>query len=86
MNFLIPELVGTMDGRKGPSYADEGDFFSVGALRIDLRNSLEKNIFQTTLGSFGYQRYLGMGSTRIGDGTLLYAGEVDRYNGPVARE
>jgi len=23
-----------------------------------------------------------MGSTRIGDGTLLYAGEFGRYNGP----
>src|SRR5262249_47631110 len=78
----IPELIGTMDVRKGPYYADEGDFSSVGALGINLLNSLEKNIWQMTFGSFGYQRYLGMGSTRIGDGTLLYAGEVGRYNGP----
>ena len=82
LNFLIPELVGTVEVRKGPYYADEGDFSSVGALHINLLNSLEKNIAQVTLGSFGYQRYLGMGSTRIGDGTLLYAGEVGRYNGP----
>jgi len=82
LNFLIPELVATMDVRKGPYFADEGDFSSVGALHINLRNALDKNIAQVTLGMFGYQRYLGMGSTRIGDGTLLYAGEVGRYNGP----
>src|SRR6195256_2733677 len=82
LNFLIPELVATMDVRKGPYFADEGDFSSVGALHINLRNALDKNIAQVTLGMFGYQRYLGMGSTRVGDGTLLYAGEVGRYNGP----
>jgi hypothetical protein len=82
LNFLIPELVGTVDVRKGPYYADKGDFSSVGALDINFLNALEKNVVQVTLGSFGYQRYLGMGSTRIGDGTLLYAGEVGRYNGP----
>jgi len=71
-----------MDVRKGPFYADEGHFFSVGAVHINFLNKLEKNIAQVTLGSFGYQRYLGMGSTRIGDGTLLYAGEFGRYNGP----
>src|SRR5262249_6542900 len=82
LNFLIPELVGTLDVRKGPYFADEGDFSSVCALNINLLNALEKNIAQVTIGSFGYQRYLGMGSTRIGDGTLLYAGELGRYNGP----
>src|SRR4051794_18457829 len=82
LNFLIPELVATMDVRKGPYFADEGDFSSVGAVHINLLNQFEKNIAQVTPGSFGYQRYLGMGSTRIGDGTLLYAGEFGRYNGP----
>ena len=35
-----------------------------------------------TVGSFGYQRIFGMGSTKIGEGTLLVAGEVGAYNGP----
>jgi hypothetical protein len=83
LNFLIPELVGTMDVRKGPYYADEGDFSSVGSLHIDLLDSLNKSaIAQYTLGSFGYQRFLGMGSFPLANGTLLYAGEAATYNGP----
>ena len=82
LNFLIPELVGTMDVRKGPYYADEGDFSSVGALHINLLDSLDKKVAQYTIGSFGYQRFLGMGSTPLANGTLLYAGEVATYNGP----
>ena len=35
-----------------------------------------------TVGSFGYERLFGMGSTKIGDGTLLFAGEAGAYNGP----
>jgi outer membrane receptor protein involved in Fe transport len=82
LNFLIPELVGSVNVRKGPYYADEGDFSSAGALRINLLDTLEKKVAQVTYGSFGYQRYLGMGSTPLGAGNLLYAGEVAAYNGP----
>ncbi|HEY4819272.1 MAG TPA: TonB-dependent receptor plug domain-containing protein, partial [Xanthobacteraceae bacterium] len=35
INFLIPELIGSMLVRKGPYYADEGDFSSAGAIHID---------------------------------------------------
>ena len=35
-----------------------------------------------TVGSFGYDRFLTLGSTKIGDGSLLYAGEFNAYNGP----
>ena len=33
LNFLIPELVARIDYRKGPYFADEGDFASAGARR-----------------------------------------------------
>ena len=42
LNFLIPKLVASMEVRKGPYYADEGDFSSVGALHINLLDKLEK--------------------------------------------
>ena len=32
LNFLIPELIGSMDFRKGPYFADVGDFGSAGAV------------------------------------------------------
>src|SRR6266849_130888 len=82
LNFLIPELIGAVNIRKGPYFADEGDFSSVGALQVNLIDRLDKKVAQVTFGSFGYQRYLGMGSTPLGAGTLLYAGEIAGYNGP----
>ena len=84
LNWLIPELVGSLDIRKGPYYADVGDFGSAGSLQIGLVDRLDKNIAQMTLGSFGYQRYLGIGSTRLGEGNLLLAGELGAYDGPWA--
>ncbi|HEY4921611.1 MAG TPA: TonB-dependent receptor [Xanthobacteraceae bacterium] len=84
LNWLIPELVGSLDIRKGPYYADVGDFGSAGSLQIGLVDRLDKNIAQTTLGSFGYQRYLGIGSTKLGEGSLLLAGEFGAYDGPWA--
>ena len=35
LNFLIPELVDRITYRKGPYFAEEGDFSSVGAAHID---------------------------------------------------
>ncbi len=40
MSFLIPELIASMRIRKGPYFADEGDFSSAGALHIDYIDTL----------------------------------------------
>jgi outer membrane receptor protein involved in Fe transport len=82
LNFLIPELIGSANVRKGPYFADVGDFGSAGAVDIDLLRTLDKNLPLVTVGSFGYRRLLGMGSTKVDDGTLLVAGEVGAYDGP----
>jgi outer membrane receptor protein involved in Fe transport len=82
LNWLMPETVNSVEIRKGPYFADEGDFASAGNLHIGLIDSVNRNIAEMTVGSFGYQRILGMGSTKIGDGTLLFAGEAGAYNGP----
>ncbi|HEY6601453.1 MAG TPA: TonB-dependent receptor [Xanthobacteraceae bacterium] len=82
INFLIPELIRSVYVRKGPYYADVGDFSSAGSVEIDYLNKLPKNIAEMTFGSFGYQRGLAAGSTVVGAGTLLTAIESVRYNGP----
>jgi hypothetical protein len=84
INFLIPELISTMDTRKGPYFADTGDFSSAGSARIALKDKLDKGFADVTLGSFGYQRYVAAKSfpTLNGDGNLLIAGAFNRYNGP----
>jgi outer membrane receptor protein involved in Fe transport len=82
LNFLMPEIVNGLDIRKGPYFADVGDFGSVGALSIGLLDTTPKKTATLTVGSFGYQRLFGMGSTRAGDGNLLFAGEVSHYDEP----
>ncbi|HXD13068.1 MAG TPA: TonB-dependent receptor plug domain-containing protein, partial [Xanthobacteraceae bacterium] len=82
LNWLMPETVNSLDIRKGPYFADVGDFATAGALSINLRDSVPQNIVQATAGSFGYERLFTIGSTKLGDGSLLYAGEVNTYNGP----
>jgi outer membrane receptor protein involved in Fe transport len=81
LNFLIPELISLVNIRKGPYFADEGDFSSVGSVHINLLDSI-KSMASITIGSFGYRRGFGVTSTKIGEGTLLIAGEANTYNGP----
>ena len=82
INFLIPELIQSVYVRKGPYYADVGDFSSAGSVEIDYFNKLPKNIAEMTNGIFGYHRGLAAGSTAVGAGTLLAAIEGVKYNGP----
>jgi outer membrane receptor protein involved in Fe transport len=81
-NFLIPEMIKTVNYKKGNYYAENGDFSSTGAANIEYFNKLDHNTFKFTGGSFDYYRGLGMGSTKLGNGTLAYAGEVVHNNGP----
>jgi outer membrane receptor protein involved in Fe transport len=81
LNFLIPELIGSVNIRKGPYFAEEGDFSSVGSVHVGLLDSI-RTMASMTVGSFGYRRMLGVTSTKLGDGTLLIAGEANTYNGP----
>jgi hypothetical protein len=88
LNFLIPELIDSIDYRKGPYFANEGDFSSAGSARINYKKSLDQNIADLTVGSYGYRRMLLAGSTELGaarDGSgpiLLGALELAEGNGP----
>jgi len=67
LNWLMPETINSLDVRKGPYFANEGDFSSAGNLHIGLIDGTDKTIAQVTAGSFGYKRLFGMGSTRVGE-------------------
>lgn len=82
LNWLMPETINSLDIRKGPYFADQGDFASVGNLHIGLIDRTDRNTVSVTAGSFGYRRLFGMGSTKAGDGTLLVAGEAGANNEP----
>ena len=81
-NFLIPELVSGVQFRKGPYYAENGDFSSAGSANINYFNVLDRPIVTLTGGSFGYGRFLGAASPKVGPGHLLAAFEWERDNGP----
>ena len=78
----MPETVSSLDIRKGPYFADVGDFASAGSLFLNLRDSVDKKIVEATAGSFNYERLFTMGSAKFGGGSLLYAAEANTYDGP----
>ena len=82
LNWLMPETINSLNIRKGPYFADVGDFANAGSLFLNLRDSVDKTIASVTAGSFDYERYFAMGSAKLGGGSLLYAGESNFYNGP----
>jgi outer membrane receptor protein involved in Fe transport len=82
LNFLIPELLGGIWYRKGPYFAEDGDFASAGSVRLDYVDRLDKALVQTTIGSFGTWRSLAAAARPVGAGHLLAAGDLTFYNGP----
>jgi len=82
LNFLIPELISRVDYRKGPYFAEDGDFSSAGSARIGYVTSLKQPFASASVGQNGYQRLLTAGSTAAGPGTLLGAVEIGHNNGP----
>ena len=82
ISFLIPELIQSMRIRKGPYFADEGDFSSAGAMHIDYFDTINPGLWQGTIGMFSYGRGLGIKSVPVANGNLLVAGEGVVYDGP----
>ena len=91
LNFLIPELVSKIEYRKGPYFAEDGDFSSAGSAKIKYVDSLDHGLLNMTVGGDGYRRLLLAGSRPL-DGTpaspepsgprVLGALELETDNGP----
>ena len=80
-NFVIPELTGDLHYKKGPYYADEGDFATAGTVRVGLMSELPDSV-GIGAGQDGYRRALLMGTVPLSGGTLLGAGEIYENDGP----
>ncbi len=85
LNFLIPELVSGVQFKKGPYYADEGDFSAAGAANINYVNQLDQPVLLLSGGNDGWGRVLGAASPRLGGGYLLAALELNHNDGPWVR-
>src|SRR2546425_1244095 len=82
INFLLPELVSRVAYKKGPYFADEGDFSSAGAADIDYYTKMPKGIASLALGSKGYRRAMAANSLDSSPGHLLYGFELFHNDGP----
>ena len=80
--FFIPELVDSIVYRKGPYYAEYGDFAAAGAADIRYKEHFDENIVEATGGAYGYGRILSVGSLKLGAGELVFGGEYIHYDGP----
>lgn len=85
LNFLIPELVGGVQYKKGPYFADEGDFSAAGAANINYVNRLERPELRLSAGQDGWGRLFGAASPAVGRGVLLAAIEANHNDGPWVR-
>ncbi|HEX6440889.1 MAG TPA: TonB-dependent receptor plug domain-containing protein, partial [Stellaceae bacterium] len=58
LNFMIPELIGTLSYSKGPYFANLGDFDTAGAVSIEYVDKLPRDLAEVSVGSFGTYRGL----------------------------
>ncbi|HWU55036.1 MAG TPA: Plug domain-containing protein, partial [Rhizomicrobium sp.] len=82
LNFIIPELIEAVSYKKGPYYADVGDFGAAGAFNIRYYESLPGGIARLEVGEYNYQRGVLANSAAVGAGNLIYALELEHYDGP----
>lgn len=82
LNFVIPELISTIQYKKGTYYAEEGDFSAAGAAAFDYVRQLEQGLLSVEAGQHRFHRALVANATPLAGGTLLYALERAGQDGP----
>lgn len=82
VNGLIPETIQRIDYRKGPYYADLGDFSMAGASFISTIDRIEQNFMSVEVGDYGWQRFAAGFSEDLAGGTASLVGDYKVYDGP----
>lgn len=82
LNWIIPELVETIEVRKGPFFAEFGDHAVAGSVNYRLRTDLPQSFVTGSVGMFDTYRAVAAARFRSGSNTPLFAAEVYRTNGP----
>ena len=81
-NVIIPELVSGVQYKKGPYYAEDGDFSAAGSANINYVNVLDRPLLTVSGGGQGWGRVFGAASPRLAGGNLLVALDLSRNDGP----
>ncbi|HVF16540.1 MAG TPA: TonB-dependent receptor [Steroidobacteraceae bacterium] len=82
INFVVPELVRSIEYRKGTYYAETGNFSAAGAVDMRLVDELATPRMVVEAGEDDFLRGLLAGSSSIGEGSLLYAIDAAHIDGP----
>jgi hypothetical protein len=85
VSLLIPELVSGVQFRKGPYFADTGDFSAAGAAAASYVNVLDRPFATLTIGGGDMQRLVAAASPRFARGHLLAGVELATSDGPWER-
>lgn len=59
LHFVIPELLGNVEFKKGPYYADAGDFTTAGLVRFKTTDALDNSFVKVEGGQFNTARAVG---------------------------
>ncbi len=84
-NLIIPELVSGVQFKKGPYYADDGDFAAAGSANINYVNVLDRPIVNVSAGGQGWGRVFGAASPEVAGGHLLVGLDLSHNDGPWER-
>jgi hypothetical protein len=82
LNFVIPELVASIDYRKGPYRADVGDFSSAGSSFFRTYDQLPDSIASVTIGEDAYIRGLVAANVPVPVGEAILAVEGKSFDDP----
>lgn len=82
LNFIIPETINTLNYKKGPYYAEVGDFSGAGYAEFETNSRVEQGMLELTVGEFNFRRFVGLNSTEASNGTWFYALELNSNDGP----
>ncbi len=84
INWLMPELISYIEFKKGPYYADQGDFSAAGSYNMYFRNTIAP-VTSFGVGDYGYGQLFTAASPKVGAGRLLYGLELYHDNGTFVR-
>ena len=79
LNAITPEFIEVISFRKGPYFADAGDFSSAGTASLESFTSSPRSFAEFTGGKDNFYRLLGM--AQVGDASYL-GGELSFSDGP----
>lgn len=82
LNWVIPELIERVEVRKGPYFAQDGDFATAGAVNLVTRRDFESSQLTLGGGSFDTWRGLFVAAPDVEGWSPVVAGQVYGTNGP----